>query len=1196
MKIATQKTAHQRGPLGLPASPLSPHIPRALAVTAALASGSTQVMADNCSTAASTVLTQGVCAQGPAFAKADVASNTNQLFAPASAPFTNVITSSANGTNMQFNAGTTSVNAIAGGATSSINYFINAPDSQVLFDGNAGNRLFAASRNNNYGVGNIHLQGGNSTAKRVWASYTDLQMAGTPGVRGTYSINAGAALVLDNVRMDQAVASGAGHLGVVSENAGRTFVQDTSVVMSGPAAYGFYTWANGATSQVDAARAHVATFGDGSGGVKALQNSPIRVDSSEFFSQGNQAVHAFAQNSKVFLNGNFMASGVTLGNTRLANSWTSASDTLTNAPANFYNKPDWNTFGYPVNSTGANAGRDTTQYQASAATHSNAIYASDGTGQFWLDFNAADEPNVIHMFGAGTNHALYVNGSGGANLGGTINSRGTQITTHSPQSAGAKVEAAASSPAGASTILRVDGNRVTTLADNSPAVWATGAASALSTPYTASTLITEGANSHAVQADTGAAIVFDSAATPPTFGPQADSKVSGANAAVLYADGTGSLIRLKGAPQTLQMAMTADTSGVANQGAWANTGATIAFSELANSGGTALKASAGGSLLFDGDGAASADAAGSRVMLNAGALTLAGTQVRIGSLEGDAASAVHLSGSTVHLVVGPIHAASDGSRQPVTTYAGGIAGDGAITVAAGYQLRLATTGAATHTGKTTVGGAGTAKALPTNAGASVLGAGAANVLSASSKHVVLADGALDLHGFAQTVLGLDNAGIVSLPSNTPALLAPTTVMSTTNDYTSNGGLLVLSTQLGPDGSPSDQLVVGGNVVLNTPTRIDVQNIAGVGAPAPNGILLVTVAGASPAGAFTLAHPVADNGVNYRLEQVGKNWYLRTVLAPTIITATPGNNKGVLTIAPPTNLATGVTVTSYTMTCTPTAGGAPVVLSGSSPLTMTGLSNGQTYNCQTTATLNDGTVTPTSNTMPLALTSAPVITVAMPGNGQATLTITPPGNLGMRTVTSYTMTCTPASGGPAIVATGTSPLLVPGMTNGTTYNCTTEASLSDGSKSLLSNTMPVTPPVLTPSITQTTPGDQQATVKLAPPPNLPAGVTVTNYTLTCTPANGSPAVTVTGGSSIDLSSLTNGVLYTCTTIANLSDGKPSATSAPASFTPSSTPVVPTTATPVPTLGQWALALLSGLLAVFGITGSRRKKSLSHGVDS
>ncbi len=170
-------------------------------------------------------------------------------------------------------------------------------------------------------------------------------------------------------------------------------------------------------------------------------------------------------------------------------------------------------------------------------------------------------------------------------------------------------------------------------------------------------------------------------------------------------------------------------------------------------------------------------------------------------------------------------------------------------------------------------------------------------------------------------------------------------------------------------------------------------------------------------------------------------------APGVI-ATPGDGQGTLTMTPPT-VPTGVTVTDYTATCTPVGGGAPIPATGASPLTVTPLSNGTTYNCSVVANLSDGststaasaTLTPQAPTAP----GAPGVS-ATPGDGQGTLTMTPPTVPTGVTVTNYTATCTPVGGGVPVSATGASPLTVTPLSNGTTYNCSVVANLSDGSAS------------------------------------------------------------------------------------------------------------------------------------------------------
>ncbi|QIL81208.1 autotransporter outer membrane beta-barrel domain-containing protein [Diaphorobacter sp. HDW4A] len=865
-------------------------------------------------------------------------------------------------------------------------------------------------------------------------------------------------------------------------------MKDSSIVMNALDGTGLWSWRTAAAT-IDAQRLHIATKGDGSNNVAARTGSRTTVDSGQLYSSGSRSVIAVASASRAYLNGNFIAGGVVLGNKRLTNSWNgSPPETAPSGWPQYLEKADWTSYGRPVDAAGNNVEANVAQYVASSAINNYAVLATGVQDAIRLDRDANDTPNTIHMFGAQDNHALFVEGAS-PNSGGLITSRGTVITTHSPGSAGGRIKMLGN--------LLIDGNTITTEKDNAHGLWVTGGPSGtLSTPYNASTIITKGAKSHAMRADAGAQLVFDDSATPHTFLPAATSNVSGAGSAVLNSDGTGTLVRVATA-QSLAMSMTAEKQGNINYGALAENGGQITFSEGADSGGTALSANSGGVLYFA-SATTAPDAAGSRVQLNASQLSIDFTAVRIGSLEGDAASAVSIAGASSHLVVGPDNSAGDGSRMASTIYSGTIQGAGKLTVAAGNRLMLATSGADTHTGVTTIGGSGASKALPTNPTASVLSAGAANAFSASSDYVVLSDGAMDANGLAQTVKSLANAGVVSLPANTNP--QPTTVLMSSGAYIGNNGTLVLGTQLAGDGAPSDKLVVGG--AITGTTQIDVQNLGGAGAQAPVGILVVQGTSPSPANAFALAHAVAVNGFVYRLQQVGNNWYLQTVAAPTITTATPGNSQAVLTIDPPGNLPTGVTVTGYNMNCTPTTGGAAVTANGASPLTMPGMTNGTTYNCVTTATLSDGTVTPQSNTMQ------------------------------------------------------------------------------------------VTPPILTPSITGTVPGDTKGTVTIAPPANLPSGVTVKDYTLTCTPATGAP-VTVTGSSPIALTGLTNDVLYTCTAIANLSDGSTSAVSAPASFTP--TAKAPATTTPVPVMGPLGGSLMSLFAMVLGAAELRRRKSAKQRVD-
>ena len=70
---------------------------------------------------------------------------------------------------------------------------------------------------------------------------------------------------------------------------------------------------------------------------------------------------------------------------------------------------------------------------------------------------------------------------------------------------------------------------------------------------------------------------------------------------------------------------------------------------------------------------------------------------------------------------------------------------------------------------------------------------------------------------------------------------------------------------------------------------------------------------------------------------------------------------------------------------------------------------------------------------------PTGVTATAGNAQATVAFTPPPPDAANPVTGYQASCTPQGGGTAVTANGTtSPIVVAGLTNGTTYDCTVAA--------------------------------------------------------------------------------------------------------------------------------------------------------------
>lgn len=87
---------------------------------------------------------------------------------------------------------------------------------------------------------------------------------------------------------------------------------------------------------------------------------------------------------------------------------------------------------------------------------------------------------------------------------------------------------------------------------------------------------------------------------------------------------------------------------------------------------------------------------------------------------------------------------------------------------------------------------------------------------------------------------------------------------------------------------------------------------------------------------------------------------------------------------------------------------------------------------------------------------PTGVTATPGNALATVGFTPAPANADNPITGYEATCTPQGGGTAVTATGAgSPIVVTGLTNGTSYNCTVKT-LNDTGGSVPSDPVTVTP--------------------------------------------------------------------------------------------------------------------------------------------
>jgi hypothetical protein len=181
--------------------------------------------------------------------------------------------------------------------------------------------------------------------------------------------------------------------------------------------------------------------------------------------------------------------------------------------------------------------------------------------------------------------------------------------------------------------------------------------------------------------------------------------------------------------------------------------------------------------------------------------------------------------------------------------------------------------------------------------------------------------------------------------------------------------------------------------------------------------------------------------------------------PTGVSATIGNAQAAVSFTAPANNG-GATITSYTVTSSP---GGFTATGSSSPVTVTGLTNGVAYTFTVVATNSAGSSEssdPSSPVTPSTVPGAPTDVSATAGNAQAAVSFTAPANNGGAAITSYTVTSSPGG----FTATGSSsPITVTGLTNGVAYTFTVIATNTNGSSSSSASSGAVTPVSLTPGM-------------------------------------------------------------------------------------------------------------------------------------
>ena len=285
--------------------------------------------------------------------------------------------------------------------------------------------------------------------------------------------------------------------------------------------------------------------------------------------------------------------------------------------------------------------------------------------------------------------------------------------------------------------------------------------------------------------------------------------------------------------------------------------------------------------------------------------------------------------------------------------------------------------------------------------------------------------------------------------------------------------------------------------------------------------------------------------------------------PTNVVATPGNTSASVAFDAPTDNG-GSTITGYTVSVTDETDGTPVASQSgsSSPIMVTGLTNGHSYSFTVAATNAAGTGAASDSSSPVTPTGTltrpakPTNVVATPGNTSASVAFSDPTDNGGSTITGYTVSVTDETDGTPVASQSgsSSPIGVTGLTNGHSYSFTVAATNAAGTGDASNASSPVTPVrTLTrpakPTNVVATPQDAWASVAFSAPTD-DGGSVITGYTVSVTDeTDGTPVASQSGSSSpIGVTGLTNGHSYSFTVAATNTIGTGDASDPSSPVTP------------------------------------------------
>jgi titin len=208
-------------------------------------------------------------------------------------------------------------------------------------------------------------------------------------------------------------------------------------------------------------------------------------------------------------------------------------------------------------------------------------------------------------------------------------------------------------------------------------------------------------------------------------------------------------------------------------------------------------------------------------------------------------------------------------------------------------------------------------------------------------------------------------------------------------------------------------------------------------------------------------------------------------SPNIISITPEDGALQVTFAPP---STSQPITGYLYQLNGTGPWYPSSAT-SSPLTISGLTDGLSYSVEIEAvdSIGTGSASNSASGTPAALPGAPTITSVQVGSTTASIGFSP-GSNGGSAITSYRYS---TNGGSTWTSTSTtSPVSVTGLSTGTTYSFELEAVNPTGAGAAATTSFTTTAPPATPVIVAVTPGNQSLTVSFTAPAT--GGSPITDY--------------------------------------------------------------------------------------------------------